>query len=202
MRGNLKQAYDVLGVENRVGYLTVSMVTDPGHAGTTFPFLKAKANENRYFCAALQLILQDPLVHDPRDPYCVYRLAAVTYLCRFYAVMDSPNYFLSREEQRLAAEAVHGFLESYSWLNQWALRNNRMRWPLTIKFHYFKHEASHLRFLNPNHGSTYRGEHFVGRVAKVGLSCSYGKPAWAITPFLVQKLRMVGILAARRRIPE
>ena len=59
--------------------------------------------------------------------------------CRFYAVMDSPNYFLSEEEQQVAAESVHGFLESYSWLNQWALDTNRMRWPITIKFHYFKH---------------------------------------------------------------
>ena len=96
-------------------------------------------------------------MHGPGGEYTIYRLRAVTYLCRFYAAMDSPNYFLSEEEQQVAAESVHGFLESYSWLNQWALQNNRMRWPLTIKFHYFKHEAKLLIYLNPKHGSTYRG---------------------------------------------
>lgn len=198
VRGNLKQAYDVLEVENRLDYLTLSMVTDPKSPGTCFPFLKAKANENKYVCACLFLLLQDPLVHDPADDYCVYRLPAVTYLCRFYAIMDSPSYFLTREEQQVAEEAVHGFLQSYSWLNQHALRNNRMRWPITIKFHYFKHEANLLGYLNPKHGSTYRGEHFVGKLAKIGLSCSYGKPAYAISPFLVQKLRLLAKLEARR----
>ena len=147
---------------------------------------------------ALLQILKDPQVREASE-YYECKVAAVTHLCRFYAICDSLNFHLTAEEHRIAQASAQSFLDCYTWLCDWAITNHKMQWQVTIKFHYFKHGAAQAKFLNPKFGSCYKGERHVGKVAKVALSCSYGKPAWAISEWLQQKLQILVLLVQRRQ---
>ena len=147
---------------------------------------------------ALLGVLKHPLVAE-ETPYAQSRLACVLYLCRFYAICDTPEYHLSVDAATEASNCIQAFLDHYCCLCQWAIDNGKLMWPLTIKFHYLAHEKLDIRHrLNPKFGSTYRGESFVGKFAQVALSCSYGKPAHDISRFVLPKLQMASAVSKRK----
>ena len=177
------------------------MFTKPDATGTVFPRLKGKAHESRHLLPILLEILEDPLtqVEDPRFPgYVAHRMSCVTYLCRFYGICDAPTPFLTPEASKAAEKCIKGFLHSYEWLTDWAITNRVLRWQLTIKFHLFLHQVFFIRYLNPKFGSCYTPESWLGSVAKITHSSSYGKPSYAWGCFLMRRLQMVALVAKRR----
>ena len=101
------------------------MFTDPDATGSVFPKLKCKGNESRYVLLALLGVLRDPLVVE-ETPYAQSRLACVLYLCRFYAICDTPEYHLSVDEATEASKCSQAFLDHYCCLCQWAIDNGKM----------------------------------------------------------------------------
>ena len=63
----IQTAYKRLEVDNRLDSLSLSMFTDPDAMGAVFPRLKCKANEGKYFLAALLEVLKNPLIKDESD---------------------------------------------------------------------------------------------------------------------------------------
>ena len=200
----LRHFYSAARPPSKLDNLTLRMtMDDPDRPYSAFPKLKAKANESRHILPFLLNILDDPLIarHPDADPEYIHnRRATVLYLCRFYGLIDTPDMFLSGAAVTEAQECVDCFLLHYNWMTSYAIAHRRMQWQITIKFHYFKHAGVSLRWLNPKHGSTYPFESYVGAIAKIGRSASYGKPAHTIGRFLLQKLRTIAAVARRREI--
>ena len=194
------EAYPRLGVQNRLDNLSMSMFTDPDSTGSVFPKLKCKANEARHVLPCLLEVLHDDLLFPPRDNHERCRLAAVTELSRFYGILDEPVFHLRPSRVAEGKRCIQSFLDNYVWLTDEALENMRMRWQLTIKFHYFRHQKDLLQFLNPKYGSCYPGESFVGKLARISHSCSYGKPAYRMGCLVMEKVQMVKIVEARRSL--
>lgn len=195
----IRNTYKHMGVANRLDHLTLNMFSKEGSLTTVFPVLRVKANEGRHLLPVLlHLLLHDPRCNVEETAYVQYRKSCVTYLCRYYAIVDNPDYFLDDESVREAQKCVQGFLESYVWLTDWALTNSKIRWQMTIKFHYYKHSCDQLPYLNPKHASCYTPESYLGFLARIAHSSSYGKPAYSWGTFIMRKLLMVSIVRKRR----
>ncbi len=189
----MKELYTEFSIGNKLQSLTVSMFSN---GRDEFPFLKVKANEARHLLpCVLQLSRDWTRVGNEHD---LHRLSAIQHLCRFYAACSSPNTFLSPEEIRVATESCRAFLLHYSWLTSESIGLGLCRWQMTVKFHYFAHAPEQLRYLNPRHGSCYAAESFIGKLAKIAHSASFGKSMERLGPFLMSKVRLAYVLRLRK----
>ena len=190
----VQQAYADLGIANRLPVLEISSFRHSGE----YPKLRAKGNQARWFAVVLHKILQD--MGPARDEYSRHRMQVLDSLVRFYAIVDVPNLFLPRESIAEAQRLIGTFLESYSWLAYAAMEGGLLRWQVTVKFHYLAHAASLLRWTNVKFTSTYPGEAFVGKVAKIAWTASLGKPAYSLGGLLMQKIQAGRAIRLRRKL--
>jgi hypothetical protein len=191
----IQRWYKELGIVNQLGNLTISMFSDEKAYGATFPRLHSKANEARHLLPCVLEILKE--TRDQGSIYEGHRLATVVHLCRFYAICENHAVHLPEASHVAAKDAIERFLSHYTWLNNWATSCNKLRWQVTIKFHYLDHVAPLTKFLNPKHGSCYPGESFVGKIARMAHAASFGKPAHALGRFIMHRLHMLAAIASR-----
>ena len=185
--------YKNMGIASRLNSLTLTMLIN----SSKHPQLKSKANQARHLMPVVLAMLEDPLTSVEDADYVANRYSTVFYLCRFYGLLDTHDMFLKGDVPTEAKTCVDNFLAHYDWLNAWSLEHGSAAWHLTIKFHYLKHAGVTLRWINPKFTSCYPFESFVGKVARVAHSSSYGKPAFSIGRFLQQKLHMMAVVARR-----
>ena len=81
---------------------------------------------------------------------------------------------LSHEDHISAMKLAEEFLDSYDWLNKWALEKGNLLFHVVMKFHTFMHLVRNAQFLNPRFHWCFKSEDFVGRVSKVAHSVSVG----------------------------
>ena len=186
--------YKDSGIQSRKNSLTLKMLIN----SSKHPQLKSKANEARHLLPVVLAMLEDPLTAVEEDEYVTNRYSTVFYLCRLYGLLDTHDMFLSVGDRTEAQTCIDIFLAHYDWLNAWSQDKGSASWHLTIKFHYVKHAGAAVRWINPKFTSCYPFESFVGKVARVAHSSSYGKPAHSIGRFLQQKLHMMAIVARRQ----
>ena len=190
-----QQLYRAMGIQNRLAHLDLNSWR---HGSDQFPRLRAKGNEAKHFLPVMDALLQR---FDPGQTlYHRVRTRMVASLLAFYSIVDLPKLLLTPEEARAGHTAIMQFLRDYSWLSSNAMRQGKLRWQLTIKFHYMAHAADLLRWYNPKFSSTYPGESFVGKISKVALSASMGKPAFALGGLLMQKIQASRAVRLRKQL--
>ena len=133
-----------------------------------------------------------------KSVYTGHRLQMLTALVQFYKVVDSHEYFLTKREVATARQALSDFLLHYTWLSNDAIKRGLVRWQVTIKFHYLCHASETLAWSNPRWASTYAGESFVGKIAKIAFGSSLGKAPHELGGLLMHKLQAGR--AVRRRM--
>ena len=177
-----KRHYQDLQIQNRLPGLDLGSFKNQAD----YPKMRCKANEARHFLPVLkQLLAVDPV----ESTYNFTRARLLDSLISFYTVVDSKKLVLSQQEARQGKRHVLMFLRDYATLSKQAMDQGLLKWQLTIKFHYLAHAAELLVWANPKFSSTYTGESFVGKVAKVAASASIGKPPVALGGLLMSKIQ-------------
>ena len=62
-------------------------------------------------------------------------------------------------------------------LQQDAEKKGEKRWHIVHKHHFAQHLAEQFRYLNNKYGWTFKTEDYVGRLATLGHSCTFGTSA-------------------------
>eukprot|EP00969_Alexandrium_andersonii_P197082 8707804-Alexandrium_andersonii.AAC.1 len=60
------------------------------------------------------------------------------------------------------------------WLKERALAQGTDLWHIVYKHHFAEHLAEAFAFMNPRVGWTFKAEDYVGRIAVLAHSCSFG----------------------------
>lgn len=179
----IRELYKEGRVETRLGNLKLSMFRS---TTTSFACISAKGNETRHMVPVILKLCEE--YHDPENAHHVHRLAAVTYLVRYYGIVSRNEFVLPPEQRLIAQESISEFLKHYVWLSDASVRAGNLTWQQTIKLHYFDHSSDQLMYMNPKKTSTYMFESFVGKLAKVGRAASYGKPPATLVLWLHERV--------------
>ena len=76
-----------------------------------------------------------------------------------------------------------------SWLNSWAVANERYLFHITIKFHMLWHLVEDSKYLNPRCYWCFRGEDYVGKISDLTASVAMGVKSTRLTGKLCDKYR-------------
>eukprot|EP00971_Amphidinium_carterae_P351522 6492152-Amphidinium_carterae.1 len=172
-------------IKSRLPHLDLNSFQHTGH----YPKLRAKANQARHFVPVLLQLLQETPAMGSGE-YVKHRLLCTQALISLYQVFESAGLLLSNGEAATATKYGNEFLFHYNWLAVGSMRAGRLRWQVTIKFHYLAHMETWLAHgNNPKYLSTYGGEDFVGKIARIGKACTAGKPTYRIASLLLSKLQ-------------
>ena len=188
------EIYKELHIANRLPNLELNTFRTAGN----FPRLRGKGNESRHYLKVMQQLLVE--FQPVATPYIERRNAMVANLLRFYAIVEEKGFFLSPEEAEEGERMVQSFLQNYTWLAKRALNQGELRWQVTIKMHYLAHAAEMLKWSNVRHSSTYPGEAFVGKIAKMAFSASLGKPPYLLGGLLLQKVQAARAVRIRKTL--
>mgnify|MGYP001116255074 CR=1 FL=1 len=183
----VKDDYDRRRPPQCLDRLTINMFSKEGSTRAVFPCLKAKANEARHVLPSILMLCRR--WHDPGSAYYVNRLACVALRCRFYAICECAKHVLPPDAATAGGTCIKDFLRHYSLLAEEAVTHNRLRWQVTIKFHYLAHVVDDIHYMNPKYVSTYTPESFIGKLAVVAHSATFGKPGYALGRFLMAKMQ-------------
>ena len=190
-----QEIYKDQGIQNRLAHLDTNSFR---HGSGEFPRLRAKGNEARHFLPVVEALLAR--FDGGSSPYHRVRARMIASLLNFYNIVETPRLLLSQEEAHNGKMHIMQFLKDYSWLSSHSMHQGKVRWQLTIKFHYLAHAADLLKWYNPKFSSTYPGESYVGKIAKVALSASMGKPAYALGGLLMQKIQASRAVRLRKQL--
>ena len=189
----IRELYKDKKTPTRLGHLTASMFKG---GEDKYPQLSCKGNECRHLLPIILDLCHE--YHQPENDESIHKLAVVTNLCRIYGLADTTSWRLTDVDHAALTSSVHDFLSHYSWLAARALEAGDIKWQFTIKFHYVAHLPVMTKYIAPKWCSTYPFESFVGKVAKAGRSASYGKAAYLLGRWLVQKVVMSWAVHFRR----
>ena len=189
-----QQIYRELAIENRLPKLDLNSWRRSGD----FPKLRAKGNEARHFVPVVRRLVAE--FDGSTSRYAAARARLLDALVGFYEVLDSQEQILTADEAEKGKALGLTFLREYNYLSHHSVSNGELRWQMTLKMHYLAHACDQLVWANPKHGSTYRGESFVGKISKVALSASYGKPAYVLGGLLMQKLQAGRAVRIRKEL--
>ena len=114
-------------------------------------------------------------------------------------MLTSNGPFLPRESSDELFTLALTFLLDYSALARKAIDDGRKLWNVVPKFHHMYHLAYFGRFQNPRLAWVFRDEDFVGRVSRIGHSCTFGVPAMRVPEPVIKKWRQNFFLRMARR---
>jgi hypothetical protein len=165
-------SYRARDAPTRLTNLKLSMFTDKARPHAKHPFLNAKGSECKHLGSALLDVCKALLdVNDVVDQHIVKSLDMV---CSLVDLLDNADMFLTRLEYIEALKKAEAFLDSYDFLNKWALEKGRLLFHIVIKFHTFWHLIKNAEHLNPRFHWCFKSEDFVGKVSKLAHSVSMG----------------------------
>jgi len=168
----LQKAYQEENATTRLTNLRLSMFTQEKTPHAQRPFLTAKGGECKHLAPALLLVCRKILNNaNEVDQHIVLALESI---CNLVKLFDTCPMFLSPEDHVSAMELAKEFLDSYDWLNKWALEKGTLLFHVVIKFHTFMHLVRNSKFLNPRFHWCFKSEDFVGRISKLAHSVSMG----------------------------
>ena len=154
----------------RLTNLKLSMFTKTKTPHAAYAFLTAKGAECKHLAPALLSVCRSILdLGNIVDQHIVAALEKVSQLVDLF---DAASMFLKDEEYEAALRKAEDFLDSYDWLNKWALEHERKLFHVTIKFHTFWHLVVNSKCLNPRFHWCFKSEDFVGRISHITHSVS------------------------------
>ena len=192
--GRAQEIYREEAISSRVPHLQLSSWRVQGD----YPKLRCKGNEARHLVPVVLKLVEE---YDPSmSEYAMTRKEMLTSLIAFYTTLDTKNFFFTPEQA--AAGKMQGltFLKNYVWLAHYARQAGHLRWQVTVKFHYVAHACELLKWANPKYGSTYQGESYVGRISRIALTASYGKPSYLLGGLLMQKMHASRAVRIRKQL--
>ena len=99
--------------------------------------------------------------------------------------------FPTPTEFEKASNLAKRFFSTYADLNEWAVKENRKLFHTTHKFHTFHHLIKNPKFLNWRLHQNYRAEHFVGQMATLAHSVSFGVKSSRLSSKIAVKYKLL-----------
>lgn len=186
----IQQYYVVLNSSVRLTNLTLSMIVhDAKHPNKQMPVLKAKAAETRHLVPVLKQIAQD--LNDGSD-HAMHRAATFNHAALMQRVVQHEGMFMSTHAQECLVFASSAFLAHYAALQKWAAEHDFVGYHCVPKFHMGGvHLPKQSCFINPRYVWTYKAEDWVGRVAQIAHSASFGTKSFLLSHKLVEKYELL-----------
>ena len=185
----IQDKYKQFGTTTRLTNLKMSMVVDMKKPHGSWPALQCKGAETKGFMKpcleTIKLLLSK---EDPLHQSMVQSLQALVELVDLF---DQADLFLSRAEYSQAVDLGKRFFDHYQDLVDWAKSEDRMLWNVTIKFHMLHHLILNAKEINPKYCWNWRGEDFVGKVSRLGMSCCMGLKTTKLSCKLMDKYRIL-----------
>jgi hypothetical protein len=167
----IQDHYKAAGTTVRLNHLQLSMITDPDSPHQQFPYFKAKAAETRHLLPIMAQIARDYNTGSAHDQH---RQAVLDHVLAFDVCLNSAGMFLTDQEASFALCSMQSALVHYQWLHCWAEAHDRRLWHIVPKFHMCLHMAQSAYFMNPQSVWTFRSEDYVGRIATLAHSVTFG----------------------------
>ena len=155
----------------RMTNLSLSMFTDPDRPHQGHQMLKAKAAECKHFIPVLAIIAR--AVADGSE-YDEHRARLLEGLAAFGRLMDESHIVPTDAQAEKAITIMEDVLTHADWLKQTSERDGSDRFHIVFKHHFFQHLAEQFKFMNPRFSWCFKAEDYVGRIATLVHSCSFG----------------------------
>ena len=178
----LKRAYDELDVPSseRVPELKRSTYRE----GADYPEMSCKAAHAKHLLPALELVIERVELNDRLDRHVV---RCVKNANMFAHIIEQHEFALPPEEASRAIRCAHNAVGSYGVLAKASFFKKERLWCLVFKFHWWLHLAHACRRYNPRIGWVFMDEDWVGRIARIAHSSSFGRGDFKLSPILVEK---------------
>ena len=154
-----------------------------------FPKLECKGAETKHFMKPFLETIKSMLSKD--DPVHQGMVKSLQALVELVGLFDPADLLLTRAEYSQAVDLGKRFFDHYQDLVDWAQGADRMLWNVTIKFHTLHHLILNSKEINPKYCWNWRGEDFVGKVSKLGMSCCMGVRSTKLSCKLMDKYRIL-----------
>lgn len=185
----IQQEYRSQGLANRLTNLKLSMFTDSAKPWASKASLDCKAGEGKHLLPALVPVLEKLFAPGMKEEE-VKMISAASSLEKLVALWDEAGTFLTPAEFGKALALGKGFLLDYKWLNSWSLEKDRNSFAIVAKFHTFMHLLFNSKYMNPKKQWNFRAEDYVGHIARMGHSISFGVGATKLSGKLCSKYRV------------
>ena len=155
----------------RMTNLSLNMFTDIAKPHVGHQSLKSKAAECKHFIPVLSIICR--AVADGSE-YDEHRACLLEGLAAFGRLMDESPIVPTDSQAEKAITIMQDVLTHADWLKQTSLRNGSDRFHIAYKHHFFQHLAEQFKFMNPRFAWCFKAEDYVGKIAILVHSCSFG----------------------------
>ena len=185
----VQKHYRVQGAGTQLTNLKLSMFTSEKAPHQNYASLDAKGGECKWLAPALleviKTMLSDDLDHHVHMKQCLEALVQLVCL------WDSAPAFLSDGQCEMVITLMNAFLQHYTFLNDWASKENRKLFHKVNKHHSFIHLCLGAGELNPRLHWCFKSEDFVGHISRLGHSCSPGVASTKLSTKLLTKYRVL-----------
>ena len=106
--------------------------------------------------------------------------------------------FPSETQANAANAAMETFLAHCTALKKEMEEQDRQLYHIVPKHHMAQHLAEAFAYMNPKFYWTFKAEDFVGKISRLGHSCSFGVAKSNLSTKLMQKYRIMVHLALAR----
>ena len=186
----IQKQYTLQKVESRLTNLQLRMfVRDPKSPWSNWANLLAKGGECKHLAPCFLPVLQASL--DMSRPEHEKLLHCLQCLVALTKAIDEADVFLTDNEFASFFSLAEGFVKSYNWLNSFFAETGRPLFHIAKKSHSFLHWASEAFYVNPKTHACWLGEDFVGRMAKLCHSISFGSKTQKLSLKLMPKYRIL-----------
>ena len=185
----VQQKYKEFETSTRLTNLKLSMVCDTKKPRSSFPKLECKGAETKHFMKPFLEITKSML--GPELPEHQNMVEALQALVELVDLFDQADLFLTRAEYIEAVNLGKRFFDHFADLVDWAKSKNRLLFHTTIKFHTLHHLILNSKEINPKYCWNWRGEDFVGKVSKLGMSVCMGVKSTKLSCKLMDKYRIL-----------
>ena len=110
--------------------------------------------------------------------------------------------FPSETQANAANAEMENFLAHCTALKKEMEEQDRQLYHIVPKHHMAQHLGEAFAYMNPKFYWTFKAEDFVGKISKLGHSCSFGVPKSNLSTKLMQKYRIMVHLALAREIAD
>ena len=183
----VQQLYREHSCRARLTNLRLSMFTDPDKPHKTWPTLHIKAAECKHLLKPLAVIALERAASstdlDMRIASCFVEMS------RLVDILDEQPDTLTAEAHLELTNCALRFFGHYEWLNAWGKEQERYVFHKVIKFHMFHHLIIDAKYLNPRAYWCFKGEDYVGRIARLAASCAFGVSAIRLSQKVAAKYR-------------
>jgi hypothetical protein len=190
--GRIKELYTALGVQRRIPQLTLNKFWPDKKKD--FPVLKAKAAASKDLVVVMIELCKE---YSTGEPFDMHRIA--TYLCiNEILILCRASWQLLPDSAAKIKVAADRFMMHYNWLALHEARQGRLTYNQTFKMHLFLHIADWSQYENPYIASEYPYEDMMGKVSRVGRSCTRSLPSVRLAFKVLAKVRTtMGLMIGR-----